>query len=211
MKLHRSIAVAFGAAVLVLATATSGHAQGKVSVEGHGGIAIPAGDLADLYDVGPNFGANLEYNLNSRVAIRIGGDVDILSGVDMDANGQEPPDLNIYHYNAGIVLRLVEPGTSEWSFDVNANGGGSTFDSDTFTPVGTGGPQDFSETYFTFNGGLRVGYDLSPRAAVFVGGQVYVIFADETDSAALASLRTDASPFDTAVTIPVNAGILIHI
>jgi len=211
MKFHRSYAVALGAAVLFLGTAATGHAQSKVSVEGHGGIAIPAGDLADLYDVGPSFGVNLEFNLTPRIAIRVGGDADILSGVDADANGAEPPDLNIYHYNAGIVFRLIRPGSSPWSFDVNASGGGSTFDSDPFTPVGSGGPQDFSETYFTFNGGLRIGYDVSPRAAVFIGSQVYVIFADEIDSAPLASLRTDATAFDTAVTIPVNAGILIRI
>ena len=80
------------------------HGQERFSIEGRGGIAVPASDLANLQDVGPSFGVGLMYPLNPRVSLRLDGDVDILSGVDADGSGPEAPDLNIYHYTAGLEV-----------------------------------------------------------------------------------------------------------
>ncbi len=76
--------------------------QERFSIEGRGGIAVPASDLANLQDVGPSIGVGLVYRLDPRVSLRLDGDVDILSGVDADSSGPEAPDLNIYHYTAGL-------------------------------------------------------------------------------------------------------------
>jgi len=199
------------AALLAIGTPNTVRAQSRFSVEGRGGVAIPASDLADLEDVGASFGVGLAYDLSSRVALRIDGDVDILSGADSGVSGSSAPDLNIFHYGAGFAVRLVDPGASRWNFDVNIGAGASTFDSDTFSANGVS--QDFSETYFTTNGGLRVGYDLSSSVNIYASGQAYLMFTDDADTAVFSQVSSEVDPsgFDTAWTIPLTAGLAIRL
>ncbi|MDT8436225.1 MAG: outer membrane beta-barrel protein [Gemmatimonadota bacterium] len=206
-KGRNAVIAALALGGLVLA-ANPAQAQQKWTIEGRGGVGIPVGDLADLVDAGPSFGVGISYQLHPRIDLLLSGGAEILSGVDADAAGPEAPDINLYHYNLGAVFHVLEPGMSRWSVDVNAGAGATTFDSDSFTT--TAGTDDFSETYFTANGGLRIGYDVTPRVNVFVGGQVYLIFADEDDTAQLAALRTDVDAFDTVASIPVEAGVAIR-
>ncbi|MFQ5530924.1 MAG: outer membrane beta-barrel protein [Gemmatimonadota bacterium] len=197
------------AVFLVLSIVDGAGAQESVSVEARGGIAIPTSDLSDIADEGPSFGVGVSFPLNDRLAVRVDGDVDILSGKDASGPGSEGPDLNLYHYGAGLEYALVQPGGSRWGLDVNVGAGATTFDSDEFDVMGT--PVDFSETYFTANGGLTLGYQVSPSVNVFVGGQAFVMFADEADTAVFAAISPEVDPagFDTAVTIPVTAGVEI--
>ncbi|MFQ5551368.1 MAG: hypothetical protein ACE5FJ_09045 [Gemmatimonadales bacterium] len=46
---------------------------------------------------------------------------------------------------------------------------------------------------------------------MFVGGQAFVMFADEADTAVFAAINSAIDPagFDTAVTIPLTAGVEI--
>lgn len=205
---HQTLALALAVAALLGSTSQAA-AQHKLSIEGRGGIAIPASDLADLEDIGPTFGLGLSYSLSPRIALRIDGDVDLLSGVDSDGSGPEAPDMNIYHYNAGLTFRLLNPDTNRWALDANLGAGLSTLDADSFELGGE--TVDFSETYFTANGGLKLGYEITPRVSVFLGGQAYLIFADEEDTAVFSLLRDDVEPFDTAWTFPVTVGLAIRI
>lgn len=67
---------------------------------------------------------------------------------------------------------------------------------------------DFSETYFTANGGLKVGYDVTPSVNVYAGGQWYLAFTDEEDTAVLSSLSpSEINAFDTASEIPIVLGV----
>lgn len=70
---------------------------------------------------------------------------------------------------------------------------------------------EFSETYFTANGGLRVGYDIGENLNVFVDGQAYLMFTDEEDTAVFEAFDPGIDAFDTAWTIPVTAGLRIRI
>ncbi len=197
-------------AALALVIPAPSVAQQNFSLEARGGVAVPASDLSDLLDVGPTFGLGFAYNLSSRIALRIDGDVDVLSGVEADGAGPAAPDMNIFHYNAGLAASLVDPLRSSWNIDINLGGGASTFDSDSFQVGGTA--RDFSQTYFTANGGLRVGYDVSSNVNVFLGGQAYLMFTDEAETAVFAQLRSDIDPngFDTAWTFPLTAGVALR-
>lgn len=202
MKMRMSL-LAIAAAMTLPAAA---QAQGRFSVDARGGIAIPASDLADLQDVGASAGVGLSYDLTRRLAVRVDGDVDILSGADSGVSGASAPDFNVFHYGAGLALGLIDPASSPWNIVVNAGAGASTFDSDTFTAGGT--TTDFSETYFTANGGLRVAYDVSSTFGLFVQGQAFLMFTDEEDTAIFNQINSEVDPagFDTAWTIPITAG-----
>lgn len=193
---------------LALAVLMPGEARGQQRwvFEGRGGVGIPAGELADVADVGPAFGAKIGYELHPRVTLRAAGDVEFLPGADL-ANGTEAPDLRLWHYNGGVDVQLAPP-TSRWSLIVTGAGGATTIDSDSFG--GVSGGNDFSHTYFTLNGGAQVGYAVSPRVNVFAGGLAYVTFADEEDTVAFATLSPEVDAFDTALSIPLFAGITLR-
>lgn len=181
------------------------------TVDGRGGIAVPVGDLSDLpiESVGPTFGVGVGYYVHPRVAVRVDGDVELYSGDDM-AGGGTGPDVNLWHYNAGLELELTRPDAGPWDLTANLGGGATTWDTDPFT---TGaGTDDLSETYFTANGGLKLGYDVSSSANVFVGGQWYLQFTDEDDTRALASLTPELNQgFDTASSFPLYAGLKLKL
>ncbi|MFW6192310.1 MAG: hypothetical protein ACOC83_02395 [Gemmatimonadota bacterium] len=185
-------------------------ANGSWVLEGRGGISVPAGDLADVFDVGPSFGAGIGYRVHPRVTLRADGDVAILSGNDDLAT--PAPDTRLWHYNGGVELELTRPGASPWDLTVNLAGGATTFSGDDFTetvtnPVTGESVTDFSETYFTANGGLKVGYDVTRRINVFVGGQWYLAFTDEDDTAVYSALNPEIEAFDTASEIPIVVGL----
>ncbi|MFQ5889524.1 MAG: outer membrane beta-barrel protein [Gemmatimonadota bacterium] len=208
-KLFRRLSIVLGAVALLTTAAPEARAQSRWTIEGQGGIAVPTGDLADLEDVGAGFGIGIAYWVHPRIAIRVDGDADILSGVDAEGALPEAPDLNIFHYTAGVSVRLLDPEATRWTLNLNAGAGGSTIDADDFTVSGT--TVDFSETYFALNGGLTIGYDVGPNVNVFVGGEAFVVFSDEDDTVVFSQLRSDVEPFDTAVTIPITAGIRVRL
>lgn len=200
----RSDSVRIGAMAIaaVLAFTSPALAQGQWSIDGRGGIAVPVGDLSDLADAGPTFGLGVGYWFNDRVAVRVDGDLDLLSGKD-DVAGA--PDINLWHYNAGVEVNLAPP-ASPWDLTLNIGGGLSTVDSDEFLDDAT--TTELSETYFTGNGGLLVGYDVSSNVNVFARGQWYLIFSDEEDTAPLAGLIGEDG-FDTLNSLPITVGLRI--
>lgn len=209
MKIWRTAGTYAMAAFLVFGMVGSAEAQQGVSIEARGGIAIPTSDLSDLADEGPSFGVGISFPLNNRLSVRIDGDVDLLSGKDASGTGPEGPDINLYHYGAGLEYALVQPGASRWGIDINVGAGATTFDADDFDVMGT--MVDFSETYFTVNSGLTVGYQVSPSISAFIGGQAFIMFADEDDTAIFSAINSELDPagFDNVVTIPLTAGIKI--
>ena len=209
MNIRHQAGTAAMAALLVFGMVGTAGAQQGISVEARGGIAIPTSDLSDLADSGPSFGVGINFPLNNRLSLRVDGDVDLLSGNDASGTGPEGPDINLYHYGAGLEYALVEQGASRWGIDINVGAGATTFDADDFDVMGT--TVDFSETYFTANGGLTLNYRVSPSVNVFLGGQAFIMFADEDDTAVFAAINSDIDPagFDNVVTIPVTAGFQV--
>ncbi len=48
----------------------------------------------------------ISFPLNNRLSVRIDGDVDLLTGRDASDTGPEGPDINLYHYGAGLEYAL---------------------------------------------------------------------------------------------------------
>lgn len=207
---------ALAVAVALIPLDTPAQAQmagdtGKWSVDARGGIAVPAGDLADAVDVGPTFGLGVAYRIHPRVSIRVDGDLDIYSGADVATTvGElELPDLNLWHYNAGVAVELTEPGASPWDVTVNLGAGATTFDGDAFTTSGGATVEGITETYFTGNGGLKIGYDVHESVNLYAGGQWYLAFTDEEDTAALTDGTLQTEGFDTASSLPLTLGVKV--
>lgn len=200
----RNVGIGATAIVAALAFASPALAQGQWSFDGRGGVAVPVGDLSDVADAGPTFGVGIGYWFSDRVAVRVDGDLDLLSGKDSEGTGPALPDMNLWHYNAGVEVNVVEP-SSPWDFTLNIGGGLSTLDVD----GDEGTPTDLSETYFTGNGGLLVGYDVSPNVNIFARGQWYLVFSDEEDTAPLADLIGETGGFDTLNSLPITVGVRI--
>lgn len=201
---HTALWAVAACALLVALSPLDAYAQQRLTVKGRGGIAVPAGDLADLQDVGATFGVGLAYRVHPRVAVRVDGDLEILNGADLES-GTEAPDLTLWHYNAGAELSVLEPGATRWTVLVNGAAGATTIDSDDFG--GVSGGSDFNQTYFSLNGGLELGYDVTRQLNLYAGGQIYVIFADEDDTAAFAALSPEVDAFSTAVSFPISGGV----
>jgi hypothetical protein len=196
---------AFAALILILPADAS--AQGRFSFDAQGGIAVPAGDLADFTEVGPAFGGGIAYWFSPRLAVRADVDASLLKGKDAEGTGPEGPDATLLHYNAGLQFNLTNPETTPWSFGVNVGAGASTLDVDDVPMVLI----DFSETYFALNGGLGIGDDVSDNFAICLDGQWYLSFTDEEDTAVFNDINSDVDPdgFGTASDIPLTLGIRI--
>lgn len=213
-SLRRALVALGAVALLTLGTAAPGAAQGmdasKWTLDGRAGAALPTGEVADLNIDDLGFAGNLGvgYRVHPRVTVRADGGYEQFSG---DAIGQVPPGsalaptLRLFHYTAGVEVELTPPEASRFDVTASVAGGATTWDTDEFTSDGT--RTDFSETYLTANGGLEVGYQVSRTATVFLGGQWYMQFTDETETQPLAGTAGLSEGFDTASTVPLYAGI----
>lgn len=201
---------------LLLVAAGQGEAQGGFALEGQGGVGIPVGALEDLVRPGPTLGLGLAYWFHPQVAIRIDGDAELLRGRDLvGAATPRGPDIDIFHYGAGLQFEFTNPWTSRWEVTVNAGGGGTTLDSEEFLldvdPEGEPLLEDFRATYFHLYGGIGIGVELTRHLHLFLDGQWYLVMADEEET----SVLTQASPdleegFDTASSIPLTLGIRLR-
>lgn len=203
-------ALSLAVAALLAWSAGDAAAQERWTFDGRGGVGIPTGDLEELTDVGASLGLGIAYWLSPRVAFRVDGDVDNLSG-----SAATDPDFRLWHFNGGFEFRLTEPTRSPWNISVNVGGGGTTIDTDDFTLVGpegavTGG---FTQTYPALNGGLKIGYGISRNVDIFVNGGFNVTFTDDDDTIVFSQINPAVDPdgFSTAVVIPITAGFRIKI
>lgn len=188
-------------------------AVGTWSVEGRGGIGFPVGDLADVADLGPAFGAGVAYRVHPRVRLRADGDLELLSGADVPAGDTPVPDVTAWHFSGGAEVDVLPP-ARRLGLSVHVGGGATVYDTEAFAETvfnpATGEPEaDFNATYATVTGGVNVSYPVTRRVDAFLGGQVYYSFADAEETA-LFSVFTPAvseQGFDKAWSIPVRAGV----
>ena len=186
------------------------------SIDGEGGIAIPTEELAEVTDIGGTAGVRLSNQILPRLALRIDGDWALLSGNSFDnanAAAESGPDLNLWHYTAGVEAALIDP-RSGWDLTWNVGAGGTTFDADDFTPVTNPLTSEtvssFTETYFTFNTGLRAGYEVTPNVNIYASGQWFLIFTDEEETAAFSALSGgEVNAFNSVSNLPITAGVKV--
>lgn len=217
---ERSLVVTAMAGALALLAWTPVEAQmggpepvGTLSVEGRGGIGLPMDDLSEVADLGPAVGAGVAYRLHPRVRIRADGDLELLDGAATPAGRPVMPELRAWHFSGGAEVDVL-PRAGRVGLSANLGGGVTVFDTEEFAePVfnpATDDPEaDFNATYGTATGGLRVAYSVTPRVDAFVDGRVYLIFADEDETALFNAFdpAVPAQGFDKAWIVPVRAGV----
>lgn len=181
------------------------------SVEARGGVAIPVGDLGDVADPGVTLGAGLAYFLNPRFALRIDGNVDFLQAKDGVSGA---PDIFVFHYLGGFEVHVTDPANSRGLVALSAAAGGVTFDSDDFSFTRPDQSQvigaSYDDTYFTINGGIRLGLNASEIVSLFASGRFDVMFGQEEDSQFIAELA-GVQRFGTTISIPIEGGIRINV
>lgn len=202
----RNLSVVIGVVALLafLPTRLDAQQQKRFRVDGHGGVVLPTGDLADSHDAGPTAGIGLAYQIHPRIALRADGSIDWLQTAEL-ATGVNTPDLRLWHYNAGVEFDLLPERIDNWSLTTNVGAGATTFDMDELQLTNEVG-SDFSQTYFSVNGGAEVGYNVNRNLEFFLGAQTNVMFADEQDSAFLSDLGSEVDGFGTVVSLPIYAG-----
>lgn len=184
-------------------------AQQKISFEGQAGVAVPTGNLGTLTDPGANLGLQVGYALSPRVALNLDGNVDLLNGARA-AGGETAPDLRLWRYGLGLAGDLLP--SERWALVASAGAGVGRVSSGSFTRPGSSTAESLSETYFTSNAGLKLGYAVSPRVMTYVGARGFVTAADEADTEALASLDpTRFRAFGSAISVPVTLGMNIKV
>lgn len=201
------VAVALFTCLLVVPGAAL--AQSRFSVESQGGVALPASRLADLTDAGANVGLQFAYHVRPTVTLNLIGDVDFLNGQRL-SNSARSPDMRLWHYGLGVEKRFKPAGMKKVSIAASLGAGATTFASDEFGA--TSSRRDFNQTYFSTNGGLRLGYAVNRSVTTFVGSKAYWMNTDRKDTAALAALDpASVKSFSSAWTIPVVAGVNVKL
>lgn len=201
-------------ALLVLPGTASGQDGAGLGASVRGGLAVPVSDLADLAGAGPSLGASLRYRVHSRVALRIDGEVDLLSGLDAGGDRSATPDVELWRALAGVDVRVL-PAESPLEVTASVGGGLTSYNTAVFPDIvfepGTGAPVgDFAATYPTASGGLEVGYAATPSLEAFASGSWTVMLADEDETAIFGQLRPGTGGFDRASTVPVTAGVRLR-
>lgn len=197
---------ALAALVLLLASGRSASAQSglpEVSVDPRMGIEFPVGDLSDIHTYGLTGGLGVAYRFHPNIAVR--GDVDV--GTLEDKSGFLTPSLTTVHYGASVEFYLPKPPHQDFPLTVRWSiGGGATSLSGEEAFV-EAEPIDFSATYPTLGSAVKIGYEVTPEVEFFAGGQMYLIFADEAETAELYVNEPGHGPFGTTWSAPVVLGV----
>jgi hypothetical protein len=182
---------------LVLTGVIPAVAQSNFDLELRGGAAIPAGDLAEVGATGAGFGAGVGWWVSEHVALRLDGDLEILSENALP-EGIVMPRAVLWHYHAG--LEVAVPMSSAWRLRLRGGGGGTTYDTELFYAGG----DDFLDTYFSVSGGASLGRQISQNLELGVTGQVFVVFTDEYRTQELSQRSPVLNPFSKASSFPVQ-------
>jgi len=175
------------------------HAQDfPVNLEGRGGIAIPIGDLADVANVGADFGLKASYFFSPYFEVRGDGEVEILPGKG------SAPNMRLWHYTVGPGVKLTDASVTPWSVIINGGLGITTIDTDHFQG------NSFNDTYFALNFGAKVGYDVTRQVDIFVSSIGYITFANKNSTRFFAGIP-GGKAFDTVFSLPVTAGVTVRI
>lgn len=213
----RGAALAATVALLWAAAPAGAHAQqGELEVDGSGGIAFPAEDLADLSDIGPAFRAGGTYWITDHVGARLDGGLEILPGAELPGGlGSESPDFTLWRYQGGFEFLLTPVDESRWSSTFGATVGATTIDTDQF-PLGvttTDGESAFTETYFSGAAHVGVGYAVTESVDVVLDGALHLAFTDEEDTRVFTQFNTevDSDGYGSQLSFPIHLGAKISL
>lgn len=178
-NLVRSVGAAAVAAALLLAGGRQAQAQ-DYSVELGAGVSIPMAELEDTWQVGPSFGLGVVREVSDRVSVRADGELAFNAGKEFGAT--EAPDLTQFRYTGGVEMRFTEDDVPNWYTVLGVGAGAVSMGTDDFQLPG-GDFADFTATYFTAYGAVRVGYRVNPGLAFALRSRLYLttMSREETD------------------------------
>lgn len=204
------------AAALLLALPGVGRAQmydATVSVQVQGGLGIPLDTFDDINDVGGDVGGTLVWHFHPNWGLR--GDVDYIMLNEGETEGGllVAPPVDMLYLGGGVEVNFSPPKYQDlpFTFGANIGAGAMAYDVDeTFAALHPAGAID--ATYLAFNGGGRVGYQITPTINLFVQAQGYLVVFDEADSQAYVAWTgsqglTGLETFDVLWVMPVTGGI----
>lgn len=181
---------------------TAQPATGKVSVDLRGGVAIPAGNMNNISDLGGLAGASAMWNFDPNWAIRADFDY-ILLNEDRDSFGNLiSPPIDLMFFGGSFEVNFNGPKyqTMPLTFMLNLGAGAMKMKvDDTFDASHPA--NGFDNTYLTFQGGAKVGYQVQPWINIFVNGSVYFMLIDSADTGVF------GYNFDNGWVIPITAGV----
>lgn len=218
--LHRkTLAVAVAVALAVVPSPVFAQDDGEAaqfSVEARSGFSFPAGELKSLVDPGPTIGGGLGYDFHPNFGVRADVDVGFLQE-DHDLAGQALPPMTALHLNGGLQVTFDRPDFQDFPLTTTLNLGlGLTRLSvdDSFTNGVSAAYNDFTHTYFSVNGGLKLGWDVSEMVNVFASGTSHLVFMHDQDTRVLTedpNLALAAEPFETTWIFPVSLGARVTV
>lgn len=210
------IAVLAGAALMLVPRAVD--AQQAITTDFEGGIAVPAGDLADIVDPGPGFTAGLNFQIHDRISIRAEGGADLYKVADISdptVSGATTagPDMTLTRLDLGLIFHAVsaEESGGVW-VDADVGGGYHIITTDNYElalPVDVLSV-DLSSGYLGAKGGLTVGYRFHDSISAFVGGDAYLVPLDTDDFSDFTDFDEIDSVPETHWSFPVQAGLRLH-
>jgi hypothetical protein len=181
----------------------------NLELDARAGVGMSAADLTAYTQPGLAVGAGAGFWLSDNVALRIDGDFSALRGDDSGiASAETTPDMNIFHYTAGLEFDLLgrDAPNTPWSVRMSAGAGGSTLDTDDFLDVPVE-EADLTETVANVNAGAEIGRDLTENVMLTVSGKAFYMFLDEDNFNNLADLRPAEGPIQDGLNIPVTLSL----
>ena len=156
---------------MALGPVPSAQAQlSDLDVRLYAGVISPAGTFADYFEFGPNVGLTIVHPVSERAGLFL--DV----GWVRLGHRQHTyvPYTNVLHYQVGAEVDVI--GSSVLSLRPYASVGASSFSSDDFAVVGRvenweSLPWNFSHTYLSGTGGLRLVLEPGDGLTWFVNGE----------------------------------------
>ena len=170
MKRIFVLGVALAMVALMAAGLSAAERKGMIGVGVGGGLLLPMGDFGDGFKMGWRAGAGVGYFVTNDIMV---GATGAYSENKVDDTTLAPADskFKIFHYGAfgkymfkmqnEKIAPYVKAGVGFYNGKASAPGGSSA-----------------SETDLGINGGVGVGFKVSPTAAVFVEGAYHNVFSD---------------------------------
>lgn len=216
-----ALAVACAAALLLAhpAAATAqadpsvGPQPGGFGLDASAGVALPAGELANVLDAGASLAGGVTYHLDRRFGIWAGADLQWMAGAT-DAAGTVFPDMRVLHAALGGELNVFggydlrdDPDPQPFVTTLRLGVGLTDFSTEEALDGGAPSPVTFDPTELSFHGGLTAGWQATPRVKVYLGSVAHLAITDRAETSAYAALSPEVGTFDTAWVVPVRAGV----
>ena len=159
----------------VLGLSAVSAAQAQVGWRFGAGVAYPAGNFANYFDLGPTVSFGLTHPLRDRVGLLVDANFDHYNSHSYYGT----PNVNLWRVQVGVLADLLGGGTESWAVEAQAGAGGSNLRSqrEFYSEASSFGTDltahTFAKTSFTGSAGLHLRFGGTARLNGFVGASGY--------------------------------------